>query len=134
MLTWLDVAAPYHEFAGKFFRNAAEPSTPLSPFSAESAPARDASIALFRQVLEGSDPKVDPQLRPELPELLWLAHMGIVLFWVHDTSTEQARSQALVAQAVPLVDRLVGLSRLRVLRPVTRQFVDLLHAIATAGR
>ena len=132
--TWLEVASPYHAFAGKFFKNAAEPTSPLSPFSAESAPARDASIALFREVLEGSDAKVDPHLRPELPELLWLAHMGVVLFWVHDTSPEQARSQALVTQAVPLLDRLVGLTRLRVLRPVTRQLVDLLHAISTSGR
>ena len=131
--TWLEVARPYHAFAGKFFKNAAEPTSPLSPFSAESAPARDASIALFREVLEGSDAKVDPHLRPELPELLWLAHMGVVLFWVHDTSPEQARSQALVAQAVPLVDRLVGLSRLRVLRPVTRQLVALLHAVSAAS-
>jgi AcrR family transcriptional regulator len=133
LLAWLEVARPYHAFAGKFFKNAAEPTSPLSPFSAESAPARDASIELFREVLEGSDAKVDPQLRPELPELLWLAHMGTVLFWVHDTSTEQSRSEALVAQAVPLIDRLVGLSRLRVLRPVTRQLVDLLHAISAAS-
>src|SRR3954447_21466484 len=47
LLAWLDVAAPHHEFAGQFFRNAADPSSPLSPFSEESTAARDASIALF---------------------------------------------------------------------------------------
>ena len=36
---WVDVAAPYHEFAGAFFKNAAEPRSPLSPFSGESAAA-----------------------------------------------------------------------------------------------
>jgi AcrR family transcriptional regulator len=29
LLAWIDVAEPYHEFAGKFFKNAAEPSSPL---------------------------------------------------------------------------------------------------------
>ena len=40
LTAWVDVAEPYHEFAGKFFKNAAEPTSPLSPFSDESAAAR----------------------------------------------------------------------------------------------
>lgn len=28
---WLDVAEPYHEFAAQFFKNAADPESPLSP-------------------------------------------------------------------------------------------------------
>ncbi|BFO14714.1 hypothetical protein SHKM778_11020 [Streptomyces sp. KM77-8] len=31
--TWLDIATPYHEFAVQFFKNAADPDSPLSPFS-----------------------------------------------------------------------------------------------------
>src|SRR6478736_6470353 len=87
LLAWLDVAAPHHEFAGQFFKNAAEPTSPLSPFSAESAPAREASIALFATLLDGSDAKVTAALRAELPDLLWLLLMGTVLFWVYDAST-----------------------------------------------
>jgi AcrR family transcriptional regulator len=128
-LTWFEVAAPYHSFAAKFFKVAAEPTSPLSPFSAESAPAREANIALFADVLSGSDAKLDPQLRAELPELLWLHHLGVVLFWVHDRSPDVRRSRLLVERTVPLVDRLVHLSRLRLLRPVTREVVDLLHAL-----
>src|SRR5262249_8405751 len=29
---WLDIATPYHEFAVQFFKNAADPDSPLSPF------------------------------------------------------------------------------------------------------
>lgn len=128
-LAWLDVAEPYHDFAGKFFKHAAEPSSPLSPFSAASAPAREASIGLFREALEGSGAKVDPELRADLPELLWLAHMGMVLFWVYDSSPGVARTRRLVERVVPLVDRLVGLSRLRVLRPITRDVVALVREL-----
>src|SRR5207248_2942917 len=39
---WFDTMDPYRPFAGKFFKNAAEPTSPLSPFSRDSAPARDA--------------------------------------------------------------------------------------------
>jgi AcrR family transcriptional regulator len=125
----IDVLTPYHSFAASFFKTAAEPTSPMSPFSAESSAPREASIALFREVLEGSTARVDAELRPALPELLWLAYMGVVLYWVHDRSPEQIRTRKLIDGAVPLVDRLVGLSRLRVLRPVTRQVLDLIRTL-----
>jgi AcrR family transcriptional regulator len=122
---WVDVAAPYHAFAAKFFKVAAEPSSPLSPFSAASSASRDGAIGLLREVLEGSTARVDADLRADLPELLWLMELGVVLFWVHDASPDQARTRLLVDRAVPLVDRLVGLTRLRVMRSVTRDVVSL---------
>ena len=118
--TFVDVAEPFHDFGGQFFRNAADPRSPLSPFSSESAPAREASTELFRRAVEGSDLKVAPALRQELPELLWLLHMGVVLFWVYDDSPGQRRTRTLVAGIVPLVDRSVRLTRL----PLVRGLVD----------
>jgi AcrR family transcriptional regulator len=126
MLGWLDVAAPYHEFGRQFFVNAADPASPLSPFSPESSPARDAQIAIHRAVLDGSTAKIDPELRGDLPELIWLYHMGVVLFWVHDRSPGCRRTRMLVERTVPLIDRLVTVSRLRVLRPLTRDIVSLI--------
>jgi AcrR family transcriptional regulator len=125
----IDVNAPYHAFAATFFKSAAEPSSPLSPFSAESSPAREAAIGIFREVVDGSSARLDPELRKELPELLWLGWMGVVLFWVHDKSPDQRRTRRLIDGAVPLVDRLVGLSRMRVLRPALRQILALIDSI-----
>jgi AcrR family transcriptional regulator len=125
----VDNTAPYHSFAATFFKSAAEPSSPLSPFSTQSSPARDAAIAIFREVVEGSTVKVDPELRTELPELLWLGWMGIVLFWVYDKSPGQRKTYQLIDGAVPLIDRLVALSRLRVLRPALRQVLALVATI-----
>ena len=127
---WLDVAGDSHVFAGQFFKNAAEPTSPLSPFSPESAPAREASTELYRRVVEGADVKVAAALRSELPDLLWLLQMGLVLFWVHDRSPDQARSRELVVQAAPLVDRLLRLARL----PVVRGLVDDLVAVIVSIR
>ena len=129
LTAWLDVARPYHAFAAKFFTVAAEPSSPLSPFSAASSPSRQAAVGLLREVLEGSTAKVDADLRAELPELLWLVELGVVLHWVHDSSPAQARTRLLIDRAVPLVDRLVALSRLRVLRSVSRDVVSLSRAL-----
>ncbi|MFD5093651.1 TetR family transcriptional regulator [Amycolatopsis thailandensis] len=130
LLTWLDVAEPYHRFGTQLFVNAADPESPLSPFSEESTPARESSVGLMRDVIDGSDAKLDPDLRDELPDLLWLYQMGVVLFWVHDRSRGQKRSRVLVERTVPLIARLVGLSRLRVLRPVSREIVSLIRDLS----
>lgn len=129
LTSWLDTAEPYHGFADKFFKAAADPHSALSPFSTESAPARDASIAMMAAVLDGSDLKVPADLRRELPELLWLGQMGVVLFWVYDSSPGQRRSRALVEAAVPVVDRLLRLSRLPVVRGVADDLVRVVRVV-----
>ncbi|MGF1646148.1 MAG: TetR family transcriptional regulator [Kineosporiaceae bacterium] len=132
-LAWLDVAEPYHQFAGAFFRVAADPSSPLSPFSEASAPARDAAVDLYREALAGSRLRLGAEFAEHLPRLLWLAHMGLVLFWVHDASPGQRRSRLLVRRAVPLVVRLAAASRLAPLRPLVREVAELLDVVGLPG-
>jgi hypothetical protein len=122
----IDTMQPYKEFAASFFRTAADPDSPLSPFSPESGPARAAATAVYAEALHGSGAKVPPALRERLPDLLWLYAMGVVLFWVHDRSPGSARTYAMVDRTVPLVVRLVALSRYRVLRSVVDDVVALL--------
>ncbi|WP_345560993.1 TetR/AcrR family transcriptional regulator [Nonomuraea rosea] len=126
---WVRVSEPYHEFAVKFYKHAAEPTNPLSPFSDQSSPAREASIAIYRQVVEGSRDRMNAELREELPDLLWLLSMGMVLFWVHDTSPGCTRTYRLIEATVPLVDRLVGLSHLPGLRGITKDFIAVVHEL-----
>lgn len=108
----IDTMAPYHAFAGSFFRTAADPASPLSPFSEQSTPARTASTRLYATVVGGSADKIPAKLRGQLPELLWLYQMGIVLFWVHDRSAGAAKTYALIDRTVPMIVKLIGLTRL----------------------
>lgn len=125
----IQVMSPYHSFAAAFYKNAAEPTSPLSPFSKQSSPARDASIALYREVLDGSSVKIGQEIRADLPELLWLYSLGIVLFWVYDTSPACAKTYRLIDMTVPLVDRLVSLSRLPVLRGTAREIIAIISEL-----
>jgi AcrR family transcriptional regulator len=131
---WLEVAAPYHQFGSQFFKNAADPASPLSPLSPESAPVRDAAIGLLREVVDGSTAKMDPMLRPELPELLWLYQMGIVLYWVHDRSSGCSRTGTLLDSTAPLISRAVNLSRLRVLRPLIQDAIPVVKNLLQPGQ
>lgn len=124
----IDTMQSEKAFATDFFRYAADPASPLSPFSEESRPAREASVGLYEEVVAGAvGLKVPPDLRAALPELLWLYQMGVVLFWVHDASPGAARTYALVDRTVPLVVRLVGLARYRLLRGLVTDLLDLVR-------
>ena len=101
---------PYHQFAGELFKTAAHPDSPLNPFAPDSDPVRQASVQLFEDVVEKSEARIPKDLRVELPYLLWLYHMGIILFWIHDSSRKHARTYRLIDHTVDLVDRLISLA------------------------
>ncbi len=125
----IDISAPYHEFAARFFKYAAEPSSPLSPFSKESSPARDAATAMYGELIDGSSLKIDRELRAQLPELLWLYSLGVILYWVHDTSPGCAKTYRLIDRTVPLAARLVALHRIRLLRSTMRELIAVIEDI-----
>ncbi|REE97145.1 TetR family transcriptional regulator [Thermomonospora umbrina] len=125
----VDTMVPYHQFAGKFFKFAAEPDSPLNPFSAESGPARAAAIAIYREVVDGSTLRIDQDFREELPELLWLYSMGLVLYWVHDSSPGCRKTYLLIERTVPLVNKMVTMSRLPGFKSVTRELVNVIRDV-----
>jgi len=134
---WLDVASPYHEFAVQFFKNAADPDSPLSPFSPESEHARAEAISVHRDVLAGATKtKVPEELRDILPELMWLSQMGLCLYWIFDRTEGRERSYRLAERGARLTARGVSLARFRVLRPLVREvhelFTDFLPGMTRA--
>lgn len=126
----VDVLAPYHSFAATFYKHAAEPASPLSPFSPQSSPARLASIALYREVVEGSTAKMARGVRERLPELFWLYSLGITLFWVHDNSPGSGRTYQLIDATVPVIAQLVAASRLPVLRSTLSQLIAIVDQVS----
>ena len=129
----IDSMKPYHQFAGVLFKTAAHPRSPLNPFSDESDPVREASIQLFDKVLEGSKARVPKDLRAELPYLLWVYHMGIVLFWIHDQSRNHRRTYRLVNHTVELLDRLIHLASNPFMRPLRKQALRLVVELREAA-
>ena len=123
----LDTSEPYHRFAGILFRTAADPESPLSPFSPESAPVRAEATQLFARVLEGSKQSIPEDLEAELPNLLWLLEMGIILFWIHDRSKNRARTRKLMNRTVDMATKLIKLASNPFLGPLRHAAVDLLR-------
>lgn len=133
METKLETMERYHEFAGVLFKSAADPSSPLNPFSESSRPVRTEATRLFETVLEGARLKPPADLAAELPDLLWTWHMGVVLFWVHDASPGRRRTRRLLTASVDIISKLVSLSSLPLMGPLRRSALALLRDLKADG-
>ncbi len=132
MRTKMETMEPYHQFAGVLFKTAANPDSPLNPFSDETDPVRDASIQLFAQALDGEKIRIPKDLRAELPYLLWVYSMGVVLFWIHDRSPKHRRTFRLLDHTVDLLDKLIHLASNPFMRPLRKQALRLVQEIKEA--
>ncbi|MCW2759923.1 MAG: TetR/AcrR family transcriptional regulator [Marmoricola sp.] len=108
----IEVMAPYHGFGAAFVGTAILPGAAVSPFSEESAGARELSMEIYRDVVAGASPAVPAKLAPVLPDLLWLAHLSVTLYWVIDTSPGQERTRLLIDRSVAMLVGAIKLARL----------------------
>jgi AcrR family transcriptional regulator len=124
---------PYHQFAGVLFKTAADPQSPLNPFAPDSDPLRERSIGVFKDLVENSNRRIPKDLKAELPYLLWLYHMGIILFWIHDSSRKQMRTYRLIDQSVDILDRLISLASNPLMGPLRKKALRLIAELREAA-
>jgi AcrR family transcriptional regulator len=122
----VETMEPYHRFSAVLFKTAADPASPLNPFSPESVEARVQAIMLFDQIVEGSKERMPKDLRAEIGYMLWLYYMGIVLFWIHDESTGRVRTYRLVDRTCEIVVRLITLASHPFMRPLRKSALRLI--------
>lgn len=99
----MELAQPYKKMARALYRIAANPDSPLSPFSEESKQLRLESLAIFQEVVRGSEDKVHTDLENIFPEFLWYFQMGVILYWIYDKSDNAEKTFKLINRAVPLI-------------------------------
>jgi AcrR family transcriptional regulator len=103
----------------------ADPEHPLSPFSEQTREIRERDVAIFEQALSCSRTSVPDDLKDALPRLLWLYQMGLILFWIHDRSPGQQRTEQLIDKSLRLIVKLIGISGLPLMRPLRRKVLEL---------
>lgn len=129
LMTELRIIEPYHRLSVALFKNAADPESPLSPFGKESEPLRNRCIDMYRKLMTGAKEQIPGDLQVELPQLLWLFHMGVILFWIHDRSFGRTRTHNLVIHAVDLINTLVGVVSLPLMVPVRKKILTLIKGV-----
>jgi AcrR family transcriptional regulator len=125
MLAGIDAISSYHDSAPGFLAAAIAPTSAVSPFGPDAAGPRELSRQVFREVVDGATTVVPADLRRQLPEILWLAYMGLALFWVYDNSPGQKRTRRLASRATKLFGTLLPLTRLPFLRGPVNEALDI---------
>jgi AcrR family transcriptional regulator len=105
------------------------PEHPLSPFSRQTREIREGDIQFFREALQESRSPGPEDLKEYLPLLLWMYQMGILLFWLFDSSKKQSKTQALLNQSLDVVVRLIQLASLPLTKPVRRKVIQLVDIV-----
>jgi AcrR family transcriptional regulator len=121
---------PFHDVAGSIFSTVADPASPLNAFGIEAAALRDEVIGLYSRVVDGSDTRVPPDLAAELPRLLLLYQMGVLYFWMLDSSPGRLRTLQVVDETSDLIVRLISLANLPPLRRSRQRVLALVRTIA----
>lgn len=126
ILTQLEIFFEYKIFLQVLARHAGDPSHSLSPFSPETSLIREEAVGLIRDALETSNLKIREDLAAILPELLWMEQMGLIYFWLSDSSKSYISSKLLMNDSLELTFKLIKLSNFplfkNVMGPIFRMF------------
>lgn len=126
----IDLVRRDRALLGALFTVAANPADPTSIFGAQSQRVRDESIALFVEVLATCDGELPRDLRALLAPVLWMLHMGFLLFFIRDESPKQKKTRKLIDDSLALVMPLVAIASQRLARPFRQRLLALIREIA----
>lgn len=122
--------APFHKFAPGFLSAMISPKSPLNPLSADSLPARQITVGLFREAITGAKNRLPGEFEERMPAALWLSYLLLSLYWSYDRSAGQRRTERLLEQGLRLLRVALPAIRMPFLRAPLRSVLDL---VAEAG-
>jgi AcrR family transcriptional regulator len=107
------------------FRYGGEPEHPLSWFGPATRGQRQLSVNVFAEALAGE--RLPDDVRDAAPTLLWTLHMGVLLYFLYDSSPNQRRTRKLIDAAVDFVVDVKRLATSPLLRPIRRRVMTILR-------
>lgn len=116
----LEILKEDRKFLGALFRYSGEPGHPLSVFGKATEAQRKQSMEIFREAFGGAE--ISEELKELLPWGMWLAHLGMILYFIHDESEGQRKTHKLVDRFADMLGGLVELTNSALVRPFVKPF------------
>lgn len=123
------VMAPHQSLFTALFGIAADPRNPLNPFSEETRAIRERCIQQFADIISGADEKVPADIQEELPQLLWLYHLALVLFWIYDRSPGFVATYRLIELSCELIANLLTLISTPLMAPFRKSIIGMIESV-----
>ena len=105
----LEFLAHHERFIGAALIHALRPASPLGPFSHRAQELRHRYLGFVEELIEESAPKRrHGPLTFFAPEVFWIYYLGVLLYWLYDTSEGKQNTLAFLDRSLN-----VGVSMLR---------------------
>jgi len=99
----LEFLAPYERFIGAAFIQALKPASVLGPFSHRAQELRHRYIGFVQELFEESLPEHrESLLRWMAPEAFWIYYLGVLLYWLHDSSSGKQNTLAFLDRSLSM--------------------------------
>jgi AcrR family transcriptional regulator len=123
--TKIDIMQHDQRLLRALFRYGGDPDHPLSWFGPATREQRRLSVGVFAEALAGE--RLPDDVREVAPTVMWTLHMGVLLYFVYDSSASQIRTRRLIDAAVDFVVDAKRLATLPLMRPVRRRVMNILR-------
>jgi AcrR family transcriptional regulator len=123
--TKIDIMQDDRRLLRALFRYGGDPEHPLSWFGPATQQQRQLSTDVFAAVLAGE--RLPDDVREAAPTLLWTLHMGVLLYFLYDSSPDHRRTRKLIDSAVDFVVDVRRLATSPLLRPLRRRVMTILR-------
>jgi len=105
----LDYLASHERFIGAAFLEALKPTSALGVFNHRAQALRLRYIAFVQELFEASAPKKRSHALDWIgPQAFWVFYLGVLLFWLQDTSPRKANTIALLDRSLSIGASLFG--------------------------
>jgi AcrR family transcriptional regulator len=128
--TKLDLLRRDRKLLAALFTHLGDPTHPLSIFGRKTSNLRNRSVGQFVAIFD--EHGIPEELRVVLGRGLWLAHLGVFLFFVHDGSPNQVRTRKLAEAVVELVASGVPLLSHPLAAPIRGRLLELVADLEPA--
>lgn len=124
--TGLATLVPYQRSAPGFLSAMIAPDSPINPLSADSDTARDMTVALFREAVDGAQHRLPTDIAALLPDALFVTYLALVLRWTYDGSPDQEKTTRLMDAGLRLLTVALPFVRVPGVHATTRELLRLI--------
>jgi AcrR family transcriptional regulator len=104
----IEFLAPYERFIGAAFVRALRPDSKLA-FSTEALALRTRYVAFVQELIDESLPRQRSQpLGWVAPQAFWIFYLGVLLYWLHDSSTGKQSTLAFLDRSLKIGAAILG--------------------------
>lgn len=127
--TGLDAVAPYHHVAPGFLTAMVPPDSPLNPLSDESGAARDMTVALFREAVDGAQHRLPADIATPMPRALFVGYLALVLRWTYDRPADKKQTHRLLDAGMRLLSLALPFVRVPGIHTAARETLTLVAKV-----